>query len=62
MLMGIDGALGSWGAAMLEPYSDKSDTSGVMLINETSLTNVVKEVSASPILDFVTILTVHLVA
>ncbi|RPA88268.1 hypothetical protein BJ508DRAFT_410130 [Ascobolus immersus RN42] len=38
-----DGALGSWGAAMLEPYSDKLDTSGVMLINETSLTSVVKD-------------------
>jgi predicted amidohydrolase YtcJ len=40
-----DGALGSWGAALLEPYSDKSDTSGTMLINETALTSVVKDVS-----------------
>jgi predicted amidohydrolase YtcJ len=42
-----DGALGSWGAALLEPYSDKSETSGTMLINETALTNVVKDVSFS---------------
>jgi predicted amidohydrolase YtcJ len=39
-----DGALGSWGAALLEPYSDKPKTSGTMLINETQLTSVVKEV------------------
>ena len=39
-----DGALGSWGAALLEPYSDKAETSGTMLINETDLTKVVKEV------------------
>lgn len=39
-----DGALGSWGAALLEPYSDKLETSGTMLINETELTNVVKQV------------------
>jgi predicted amidohydrolase YtcJ len=37
-----DGALGSWGAALLEPYSDKPETSGTMLINETELTAVVK--------------------
>ena len=41
-----DGALGSWGAAMLEPYSDKVETSGTMLINETELTSVVKDVSS----------------
>lgn len=39
-----DGALGSWGAALLEPYSDKPEISGTMLINETELTNVVNEV------------------
>ena len=39
-----DGALGSWGAALLEPYSDKPKTSGTMLINETQLTSVVNEV------------------
>ncbi|CAG8976800.1 hypothetical protein HYALB_00012506 [Hymenoscyphus albidus] len=36
-----DGALGSWGAALLEPYADRPETSGTMLINETDLTNVV---------------------
>jgi len=40
-----DGALGSWGAALLDPYSDKPETSGTMLINETALTKVVKDVS-----------------
>jgi predicted amidohydrolase YtcJ len=40
-----DGALGSRGAALLEPYSDMPDTSGVMLINETALTTVVSDVS-----------------
>ena len=39
-----DGALGSWGAALQDPYSDKPDTSGTMLINETELTSVVKDV------------------
>jgi len=39
-----DGALGSWGAALLEPYSDKPEISGTMLINETELTKVVHEV------------------
>ncbi|KAH9206251.1 amidohydrolase family-domain-containing protein [Leptodontidium sp. 2 PMI_412] len=38
-----DGALGSWGAALLEPYSDKDDTSGTMLINETELIAVVNQ-------------------
>lgn len=40
-----DGALGSWGAALLEPYSDKPATRGTMLINETELTTLVKDVS-----------------
>jgi predicted amidohydrolase YtcJ len=40
-----DGALGSFGAALLEPYSDNPETSGTMLINETELTNVVEKVS-----------------
>lgn len=42
-----DGALGSWGAALLEPYSDKPETSGTMLINETELTSVVTKVCVS---------------
>ncbi|KAF3230857.1 hypothetical protein TWF191_008698 [Orbilia oligospora] len=37
-----DGALGSWGAALLEPYSDKP-TRGSMLINETKLASVVSQ-------------------
>ena len=41
-----DGALGSWGAALLEPYSDKPETSGTMLINETELNSVVNKVRA----------------
>ena len=39
-----DGALGSWGAALLKPYSDKNESSGSMLINETELEMVVKDV------------------
>lgn len=39
-----DGAMGSRGAALLEPYSDKLDTSGMMLINETDLTRVAGQV------------------
>jgi predicted amidohydrolase YtcJ len=50
MLRGVklfaDGALGSWGAALLEPYSDKPETSGTMLINETALADVVKNVNS----------------
>lgn len=38
-----DGALGSWGAALLSPYSDKPETSGTMLINSTALQNVITE-------------------
>lgn len=44
-----DGALGSWGAALLEPYSDRPETSGTMLINETDLTTVVSQVCLFPI-------------
>jgi predicted amidohydrolase YtcJ len=35
-----DGALGSWGAALLSPYSDKPSTSGTMLLSAEELTNV----------------------
>ncbi|CAN8105804.1 unnamed protein product [Discula destructiva] len=34
-----DGALGSWGSAMIEPYTDRPDTSGSLLVNATTLTN-----------------------
>lgn len=33
----IDGALGSWGSAMLEPYSDRSSTTGSLLVNASTL-------------------------
>ena len=39
-----DGALGSRGAALLDPYDDDTTTSGTMLINSTDLTNVVMQV------------------
>ncbi|KAI1840812.1 hypothetical protein JX266_012960 [Neoarthrinium moseri] len=35
-----DGALGSWGSAMIDPYSDRPDTSGSLLVNATELTRV----------------------
>ncbi|KAI0087591.1 amidohydrolase family-domain-containing protein [Irpex rosettiformis] len=38
-----DGALGSWGAALLEPYSDRPDTSGIMRISPESLEDLVKK-------------------
>ncbi|KAK6514594.1 hypothetical protein TWF281_004792 [Arthrobotrys megalospora] len=37
-----DGALGSWGAALIDPYNDKP-TRGTMLLNETELVNVVSK-------------------
>ncbi|KOS20310.1 putative amidohydrolase [Escovopsis weberi] len=37
-----DGALGSWGSALLEPYSDRPSTSGSLLINASALTAVAK--------------------
>ncbi|KAI1509488.1 Amidohydrolase [Pyrenophora tritici-repentis] len=35
-----DGALGSWGSAMIEPYSDKPLSSGSLLVNATMLSQV----------------------
>lgn len=35
----IDGALGSWGSAMLSPYTDRPDTSGSLLVNASTLTH-----------------------
>ncbi|KIW01427.1 hypothetical protein, variant [Verruconis gallopava] len=32
-----DGALGSWGSAMIEPYSDKPSTTGSLLVNASTL-------------------------
>lgn len=34
---GLLGALGSWGAALLEPYTDRSDTSGLLLVEKAKL-------------------------
>lgn len=34
-----DGALGSWGAALLSPYSDKPDTSGILVTPPDLLSN-----------------------
>ncbi|KAH6899966.1 amidohydrolase family-domain-containing protein [Thelonectria olida] len=41
-----DGALGSWGSAMIEPYTDHPWTSGSMLINASALTEVTKRWAA----------------
>ncbi len=38
----IDGALGSRGAALLEPYSDKKNTCGLILISEKEYDNIAK--------------------
>lgn len=37
------GALGSWGAALLEPYSDKSDTKGIMRTSPEALDDMVQK-------------------
>ncbi|KAK0616259.1 amidohydrolase [Immersiella caudata] len=37
-----DGALGSWGSALIDPYTDRPSTSGSLLINATALTSVAK--------------------
>ena len=38
-----DGALGSWGAALLSPYSDKPDAHGIMRYSEEELSKLVRE-------------------
>jgi predicted amidohydrolase YtcJ len=43
MLTFTDGALGSWGSAMIEPYSDKKGSSGSLLVNATTLTKLTKD-------------------
>jgi len=40
-----DGALGSWGAAMIEDYSDKPGTRGSMLLNHSQLETLVRQAS-----------------
>ncbi|KAK3331907.1 amidohydrolase 3 [Cercophora scortea] len=42
-----DGALGSWGSAMILPYSDKPSTSGSLLVNASTLTSLTKSWSAA---------------
>ena len=37
------GALGSWGASMIEPYSDKPETSGIMRSSPEALSVLVKQ-------------------
>ncbi|KAK1828138.1 hypothetical protein QBC39DRAFT_374948 [Podospora conica] len=44
-----DGALGSWGSALLSPYSDRPSTSGSLLLNATFLTHLTKSWSAPPV-------------
>jgi predicted amidohydrolase YtcJ len=43
-----DGALGSWGAAMIEDYSDKPGNKGIPLLNYTDLETLVRQVPPSP--------------
>ncbi|KAJ9156471.1 Amidohydrolase [Pleurostoma richardsiae] len=42
-----DGALGSWGSAMLEPYSDRPDTTGSLLVNASTLTSLARSWSTA---------------
>ena len=37
----LEGALGSWGAALLEPYSDQPETKGLLLNSEETLRSLV---------------------
>ncbi|KAJ3061189.1 hypothetical protein HDU98_002890, partial [Podochytrium sp. JEL0797] len=40
----LDGALGSWGAAMLEPYSDDSTNTGILKIPEKDLEGIILQI------------------
>jgi predicted amidohydrolase YtcJ len=42
-----DGALGSWGSAMLAPYSDRPDTTGSLLVNASTLTSLTRSWAAA---------------
>ncbi|KAG6335056.1 hypothetical protein ID866_4034 [Astraeus odoratus] len=42
-----DGALGSFGAALLEPYSDNPSTNGLMRVPEEALSDIVKQFCAN---------------
>jgi len=39
----LDGALGSWGAAMLEPYTDNPGSTGLLLLTETDFFDAVQK-------------------
>jgi predicted amidohydrolase YtcJ len=39
----LDGALGSWGAALLEDYSDRPGVRGSMLLNDTQLEDLIRQ-------------------
>jgi len=43
----LDGALGSWGSAMIEPYSDRPSATGSLLVNASTLTSVTQSWAAS---------------
>ena len=47
----IGGALGSWGAALLEPYSDRPDSKGSMLASSEHLSKLVRDRANHIILD-----------
>ncbi|EFX03200.1 metal-dependent amidohydrolase [Grosmannia clavigera kw1407] len=38
-----DGALGSWGSAMIDPYSDRPDMSGSLLVNGSTLLSLTRD-------------------
>ncbi|KDQ54470.1 hypothetical protein JAAARDRAFT_38139 [Jaapia argillacea MUCL 33604] len=42
--MFFDGALGSWGAALLSPYTDKPDTSGILIVDPKKMRKDVRKV------------------
>ncbi|KAH8887740.1 amidohydrolase [Thozetella sp. PMI_491] len=42
-----DGALGSWGSAMIEPYNDRPDMSGSLLVNSSMLTSLARSWAAA---------------
>lgn len=44
-----DGALGSWGSALLEPYTDRPETSGSLLLNASHLTHLTHAWSHPPV-------------
>ena len=44
-----DGALGSWGAAMIDDYDDKPGNKGTMLLNYTHLESLVRQVPPFPL-------------